>query len=45
MKQRFFKQDGKWYADVPNHMLWLCNVTHDVFGEHPNSIFVNKIEF
>lgn len=122
MKQRFFKQDDKWYADVPNHtlednemvmgddvaleliaeghdeltldlttefenneplllftikehneygayyniggslyqqhiseilpmfngyvpMLWLCNVTHDVFGEHPNSIFVNGIYF
>ena len=21
MKQRFFKQDGKWYADVTNHTL------------------------
>ena len=21
MKLRFFKQDGKWYADVPNHTL------------------------
>ena len=122
MKQRFFKQDGKWYADVANHTLednemvmgadialeiiseghnevtldlsteplnneplllfimkehddngayysiggslymqhiteiltlfngfvpelWICNVTHDVFGEHPNSIFVNGIYF
>ena len=26
-------------------MLWLCNITHDVFGEHPNSIFVNEIYF
>lgn len=116
----FFKQDGKWYADVPNHTLeenemvmgadialellsadynaitlhltdeepndyqlafkmtehdeygayyavsgplynlylnlfgdsqpellantiWICNVTHDVFGEHPNTIYVTNI--
>ena len=124
---RFFKQDGKWYADVPNHTLeenemvmgadialeylaeertelfitltdeypgwnvplelkrkdhddegayytvsgllfmdfmityseksgnmplwggfkpevWICNVTHDVFGEHPERIYITKIE-
>ena len=118
---RFFKQDGKWYADIPNHtlednemvmgadvaleflaegkdelhvtvtdedpgwnaplefkmkehddegayytasgllymdfmdnfppvpawekpMIWICNVTHDVFGEHPEKIYVLKIE-
>lgn len=122
MKQRFFKQDGKWYADVANHTLeenemvmgadlaldliseghnevtldlttqtenddplisftlkthdnngayyvvngplyrqyiesilpllggrvpeiWICNVTHDVFGEHPETIYVNGIYF
>lgn len=118
---KFFKQDNKWYADVPNHTLeenemvmgadialdylsngknevfitvtdtdpgwnaplifhrkehdddgayytmsgilfmdfldnfaqeligtrpeiWICNVTHDVFGEHPEHIYVLKVE-
>ena len=120
---RFFKQDGKWYADVPNHtleenemvmgsesaieyfangkdelqvtmstdgsdkdnsviqlkiydhddegayysisgpltsellvasnyislddfspMVWICNVTHDVFGEHPDIIYILDAE-
>lgn len=118
---RFFKQDNKWYADIPNHTLeenemvmgsdtaldylsngknevfitvtdtdpgwnaplifhrkehdedgayytmsgilfmdfldnfaqeligtrpeiWICNVTHDVFGEHPERIYVLKVE-
>ena len=110
----FFKQDNKWYADVPNHTLednemvfgsdimldifaggkenvtltlsdkpedeygkpmiiltrkehdddgafygvevlttlftgslsdiWICNVTHDVFGEHPEEIYIYNIE-
>ena len=121
-KLRFFKQENKWYADIPNHTLednemvmgsdfvldflsdnkneivlvlsdedekhsiltmtmkehdsegayygllgflynkfldlfssdiskfnfidriWICNVTHDVFGEHPENIFLLKIE-
>lgn len=122
-KVRFFKQDGKWYADVPNHTLeenemvmgtdvmldflaknrsevtivfsddkndgqksylklkmkfheedgayytvsgillanfinfaedifcckyepevWICNVTHDVFGEHPEFICILGVE-
>lgn len=119
-KLRFFKQDNKWYADVPNHTLdenemvmgsdialeilsngksellvtlsdedekhstlamrmsshddegayyklsgflynefinkfidnpenfideiWICNVTHDVFGYHPKNIYLLKIE-
>lgn len=25
--------------------LWICNVTHDVFGEHPKTFFVNGIYF
>jgi hypothetical protein len=118
---RFFKQDNKWYADIPNHTLeenemvmgadialdyiangedevfitvtdeypgwnsplsfhrrehdnegafydvdgllftefleatghmftgfkpeiWICNVTHDVFGEHPEDIYIYSIE-
>lgn len=119
-KLRFFKQDNKWYADVPDHSLednemvlgadvildsfalgkdeitivlsdsvisdyllhfklaehddegawyefngplytsamsalidaygltenkiWICNVTHDVFGEHPNEIYLMMLE-
>ena len=123
-KLRFFKQDNKWYADVPNHTLdenemvmgadtvldliadnkdeviltlsdeddkhsmltmtikehdsegayytisgflynkfldlfdlesssvsfditnevWVCNVTHDIFGNHPNNIYVLNVE-
>ena len=116
-KLRFFKQDDKWYADVPNHTLeenemvlgadvflelvcdgcdevtmsltdeepkqplltlhktqhddegawydlygllynrildmnivapiteiWICNVTHDVFGEHPEYLYVTDIQ-
>ena len=107
MKQRFFKLDSRWYADVPGHTLaenemvcgadslleeistivgstevtldldldpgespfavlhqiehdscgatyrvesqqdttlaWICNVTHDVFGEHPKTIYINNV--
>ena len=24
--------------------LWICNVTHDVFGEHPKSIYISSIQ-
>lgn len=103
---KFFKNDNKWYADIPNHTLdenemimgsddmlslladgkdeitilvsdepiedylahfqitehdddgayykvcesindmdtiWVCNVTHDVFGEHPEDIYIRTI--
>lgn len=107
MKQRFFKLNSRWYADVPDHTLeenemvcgadslldeiskflnspevtldldteaadfpfailtqvehdrdgatykvesslttelvWICNVTHDVLGEHPKKIYINSI--
>ena len=107
MKQRFFKLNSRWYADVPNHtleetemvcgadsmleeisiflnspevtldldikpcdfpfailtkveqdsdgatyrvessldtdLIWICNVTRDVLGEHPYKIYVNTI--
>ena len=23
--------------------LWICNVTHDVLGEHPESIYIHEI--
>lgn len=111
---RFFRQDNKWYADIPNHTLeenemvfgsdvmleilasgresvtlklsddfeddyekpimalhrkehdndgafysvevlttlftgvlsdiWICNVTHDVFGEHPENIYIYNFD-
>lgn len=28
----------------PFSEIWLCNVAHDAFGEHPHDIFVTKIE-
>ena len=107
MKQRFFKLNSRWYADVLGHTLeenemvcgadslldeisrflnspevtldidvepvdfpfavltqtehdscggtykiesslktdsvWICNVTHDVMGEHPKTIYINSI--
>lgn len=106
VKLKFFKQDNRWYADVPNHTLeenemvggaddflnacdrgtgkvtiemtdyptnrdicrlkmlhhnqwgatysvhgislgvptvWICNVTHDVLGEHPKEIYIQDI--
>ena len=107
MKQRFFKLNSRWYADVPGHTLednemvcgadclleeiskflsspevtldldiepfdfpfatliqiehdacgatykvesslntdlvWICNVTHVVLGEHPERIYINSI--
>ena len=24
--------------------VWICNVTHDVFGEHPETIYLLKVE-
>ena len=38
---RSFKLNDRWYADVP--VLWICNVTHDVLGEHPEVIYINAI--
>ena len=106
VRLKFFKQDNRWYADVPNHTLeenemvggaddflnacdrgtgkvtiemtdyptnrdicrlkmlhhnqwgatysvngislgvptvWICNVTHDVLGEHPKNIYIQAI--
>ena len=30
------------FAVLP--VAWLCNVTHDVFGEHPKDIYIHTIE-
>ena len=27
-----------------DHEIWICNVTHDVFGEHPDDIYLIDIE-
>lgn len=52
--------DGAWYSlygqlfnqimlnfdDDPANIIqevWVCNVTHDVFGEHPNNIYITEI--
>ena len=35
------------YMGFPDSMrpeIWICNVTHDVFGEHPEHIYVLKVE-
>ena len=102
---KFFKKNGNWYADIPNHTLdenemvmgsdillesfseghdeliiyisdkyieeyilsltmiqhdddgafykidkrddeiWICNVTHDVFGEHPEKLYIILLIF
>ena len=31
-----------WGGSEPE--VWICNVTHDVFGEHPEHIYITKIE-
>lgn len=104
---RFYKENGNWYADIPNHTkeenemvmgsdmaldfiakdknevtltlsdeqtydylvhfnmtehdedgayyqacgdydllypIWICNVTHDIFGEHPEDLYILKIK-
>ena len=33
---------GGVYTDG-NETFWLCNVTHVVFGEHPNMLYINKV--
>lgn len=34
--------DGNVFGDEPT--VWLCNVMHDVFGEHPKHIYIYTIE-
>ena len=31
-----------WGGSEPE--VWICNVTHDVFGEHPEHIYITKFE-
>ena len=30
--------------DAVGFELWICNVTHDVLGEHPKSIYIHNIK-
>ena len=38
-------EDGASYCDVHNkeETIWLCNVAHEVFIEHPAEIFITDI--
>ena len=38
-------EDGASYCDVHNEeeTIWLCNVAHEVFIEHPAEIFITNI--
>ena len=33
----------KMRVDLGVSVLWICNVTHDVLGEHPEVIYINAI--
>ena len=36
---------GGTYKNTKNNQLfWLCNVTHNIFSEHPNKIYITKIK-
>lgn len=40
--------DGAWYQLVvmsyESEQIWICNVTHDVFGEHPEQIYIIEVK-
>lgn len=41
-------EDGAYYQACGNYdmlyPIWICNVTHDVFGEHPQDIYLTNFE-
>ena len=38
-------KEGPWQSvDFGVQKLWICNVTHDVLGEHPRNIYIQKIK-
>ena len=45
MKQRFFKLNSRYRVEsqLGTLLAWICNVTHDVLGEHPMTIYINSI--
>lgn len=34
---------AKVYPEYPVQQIWICNVTHDVFGEHPEYLYITEI--
>ena len=30
-------------SSLDTDLVWICNVTHDVLGEHPDKIYINSI--
>lgn len=30
-------------SSLATDLVWICNVTHDVLGEHPHKIYINSI--
>lgn len=45
LRRKEHDEDGAWYTVFGTDFedVWICNVTHDVFGEHPETIYINKI--
>ena len=49
----WYKFDGLFYSQITTYLIqeygltdnraWICNVTHDVFGEHPEEMWLIKI--
>ena len=31
-------------SQLGTSLAWICNVTHDVLGEHPKTIYINNVE-
>lgn len=48
MYQTEHDSDGAWYQLVvmsyESEQIWICNVTHDVFGEHPEQIYIIEVK-
>lgn len=47
-KMKEHDSDGAWYQLVvmsyESEQIWICNVTHDVFGEHPEDLYILEIK-
>ena len=39
----YLNRIGEKQPELLANTIWICNVTHDVFGEHPNAIYVTNI--
>lgn len=40
----YYSDNGKENNIIFGNTIWLCNVTHFVFGEHPKQIYFNLIK-